>query len=442
LRRKKPLKQSDLIRIWTRVVLRMVFLLTFISFLIWVLYLLRKILLLLILSVFFCYLIAPLVRLFEHPVYVRERELKLPRSAAIGMVYLLLGGLVFGLISWAWPILWNQVTELGQKLPQYISTGSTSVREYFNDANSWVRHLRLPREWRDYLLGITSRMIETIGPYLEAIVGSLLSYLQYLPWLILVPVLSFFMLKDATRFEQSVVSMLPNEKLRKRVHWMLLDVSSTLAAYTRAQILSCLVVGAQVTIIFNLLGVPYAYVLGVIAAVLEFIPMAGPLVAAIIAVSLTMTSSFNLALVVALTLAILRIVHDYLVYPRIVGQGIKMHPMVVVLAILVGAELGGLPGIFLAIPFVGLVMVGYHHYRAYRESRDFRPPPRDEKTTAPLEEATPAQTPELGFHDLLADAGASLISSDIQSEASFEEEATLGQTEAVAGDNASESKDE
>jgi len=372
LKKKTILSQADLVRIWTRVVLRIVFLMAAIAFLIWMLYLLRTILLLCVLAVFFCYLIAPLVRLFELPIYIKGREIKLPRFAAISAVYVVLGAIVYGVISWFWPLLWNQVTDLGQKLPQFISSGSASIKDSLNDANSWLGSLRLPREWRDYFLGMTSHLADTIFPFLRTITLGALSYLQYLPWLILVPVLSFFMLKDAAAFEQSVVGLLPNERLRKRAHWLLLDVSSTLAAYTRAQILSCLVVGTEVTILFTIFGIPYAVVLGAISAILEFIPMAGPLVAAVIAFALTLTTSFNLALLVVLILIILRIVHDYFVYPKIVGHGIKMHPMIVVLAILVGAELGGLPGIFLAIPSVGLIIVGYNHYKAYKSAERLR----------------------------------------------------------------------
>jgi predicted PurR-regulated permease PerM len=284
------------------------------------------------------------------------------------------------------------------------------------------------------LIGSLSRVAESIFPNLQTIVGSLLGYLQYLPWLVLVPVLSFFMLRDAADFERTVVSLLPTEKLRKRVHWMLLDVSSTLAAYTRAQILSCLVVGVQVTVIFTALRVPYALVLGAVSAIFEFVPMVGPLVAAIVAFSLTLTSSFKLALVAVLALVVLRIVHDYVVYPRIVGHGIKMHPMVVILAILVGAELGGLAGIFLGIPFVGLIMVTYHHYRAYR-NQEFQAgggarkesPPQQEMTLAGASvggEVSP-ETTQGSLNEFLADAGASLISSDIQSEIAYSEEVTI-----------------
>lgn len=366
-------------RIWTRVVLRLVFLLAFGAFLIWVVYELRALLLLLVLSVFFSYLIVPIVRLFEHPLYMGSRELKLPRTVSIGVVYLVIGATVFLLVSWLWPLLVFQVTELARNLPGYVSSASQGFRESLNDANSWMRHVRLPREWRDYLMGMSTHATDKMLPFLETILLGAFSYLQYLPWLILVPVLSFFMLKDASLFGESVVNMLPNERLRKRARWLLVDVSNTLAAYTRAQVLSCLVIGAQVTAYFSLIGVRYALVLGAISALFEFVPMVGPLVAGVVCVSLALTQSFNLAIGVALILIVMRIVHDYVVYPKIVGQGIKMHPFVVILAILVGAEIGGLTGIFLAIPFVGLIIVGYHHYNAYKSMESIREDSKQEE---------------------------------------------------------------
>jgi predicted PurR-regulated permease PerM len=97
--------------------------------------------------------------------------------------------------------------------------------------------------------------------------------------------------------------------------------------------------------------------------------MVGPLTSAVIIFGLTATTSFKMAIGVGIGLALLRIIQDYVIYPRIVGQGIKMHPLVVVLAILFGEKIGGLTGIFLAIPVVGLMIVFYNHYCAYRYMR-------------------------------------------------------------------------
>jgi len=324
------------------------------------------------------------VRLVEQPIYLGARELKLPRSVAICIVYALIGFVLFIAIQWIVPILWPQVQELAKKIPDYIRSGSDTVNKTINDADSWMRRLKLPQEWRQYMGTQAEHLAGWLGVQLTNLGGTAFGYLPYLTWLILVPILSFFLIKDAARFEQAFVTLMPNERLRKRIHWLLLDVNRTLAAYIRAQITSCVVIGGVVTITFTLLGVPYAVVLGLIAAVLEFFPMIGPLLSATIAVALTLTVSVKLAIIVAAFLIVLRIVQDYILYPKIVGQGIKMHPLVVVLAILAGAEIGGLSGIFLAIPFVGLIIVVYNHYLAYRGIENLRAAPQRAEAIAEL----------------------------------------------------------
>lgn len=380
--------EARLVRLWTKVVLRVMFVIALFYLAYRMVFLLSEVLLLLVLCVFFCYLIAPFVRLFEQPTYVAGREIRLPRGAAIILVYVLIGIVLTIALQLVIPILWQQGTELGTNLPGYVASASARASQTFSDANSWLRQFKLPSQWRDYLLVQATHVGESLIPWLEALLRGTFSHLPYLLWLILVPILSFFMLKDASAFEQWIVSLMPNERLKKRTHWLLLDVSHTLAAYIRAQITSSIVVGALVTVGFGIIGVPYALVLGLIAGVLEFIPLVGPLVAATIAVSLTLTSSVKMALVVALFLVILRIVQDYIIYPRIVGQGIKMHPVVVVVAILAGAEVGGLSGIFLAIPFVGLLIVAYNHYFAYKKIESLQSAPA-------AEEGTPEQEPLL-----------------------------------------------
>ncbi|HJQ67337.1 MAG TPA: AI-2E family transporter [Blastocatellia bacterium] len=389
--KKKVVDQPALVRAWTIIFVRVLFIIVSLAIVVWVIYKLSTLLLLLVLSIFFCYLIAPLVRLVEQPIYLGRREMKLPRTVAICVVYAAAGFVLFLAIQWIVPILWPQVQELAKQVPGYIKSGSETVNKTINDADSWMRRLKLPQEWRQYMGTQAEHLAGWLGVQLTDLGGSALGYLPYLTWLILVPILSFFMLKDAARFERAFVTLMPNERLRKRVHWLLLDVNRTLAAYVRAQVTSCVVIGSVVTIAYTILGVPYAIVLGLIAAVLEFFPMIGPLLASAISVGLTLTVSLKLAIIVAAFLIVLRIVQDYILYPKIVGQGIKMHPLVVVLAILAGAEIGGLSGIFLAIPFVGLIIVVYNHYLAYRGIENLRAAPQQSEEVAELPASGSAQ---------------------------------------------------
>ena len=365
-------QNSEMIRLWTQVIVRVIFLLAVLAIAIWLLFEIRTLLLLLVVSIFFCYLVAPIVHLLEQPIYLGRRELRLPRGMAITFVYVLIGVLVFVGAQLIWPPLSQQVAALAKDLPGYAKSAEAGVNKVFNDANSWMRHVRLPPQWRDAVFARASELANSLAFWLTESLAGALSYLHYLTWPILVPILSFFLLKDAVSFEQNLVALLPNERLQKRAHWLLMDVSQTLAAYIRAQITACLVVGTVMMIGLTLIGAPYPVVLGAIGGLLEFIPLVGPLISAVVIFGLTVTVSIKTALMVALFLAVLRMVQDYYIYPKIVGRGIKMHPLVVVMAILAGAEIGGLVGIFLSIPVVGLVIVFYNHYLAFRGIQNLR----------------------------------------------------------------------
>ena len=165
------------------------------------------------------------------------------------------------------------MTELAKDLPGYSKSAQASITKIFNDANSWMRHVKVPPQWQDAIFSRASEMANSVAGWLTESLAGALGYLQYLTWPVLVPIFSFFLLKDASSFEQNLIALLPNERLQKRAHWLLMDISGTLAAYIRAQITACLVVGSVMMGGLTLIGAPYPIVLGAIAGLLEFIPL-------------------------------------------------------------------------------------------------------------------------------------------------------------------------
>jgi len=365
-------QNAEMIRVWTVVIGRVILMLAGLAIVSWLLYEIRTLLLLLVLSIFFCYLIAPIVQIVEQPIYIFGHEARAPRSVAIFIVYVLIAVVLVAVVQLIWQPLSEQLAALAQNLPGYAKSAESSVNKIFNDANSWMRHVRLPQQWRESIFTRAGEIANSLAVWLTESLAASLTYFKYLTWPILIPILSFFLLKDASLFEQNLVALLPNERLQKRAHWLLMDVSSTLAAYIRAQITACLVIGTVMMIGLTVIGQPYAIVLGAVGGLLEFFPLIGPLIAATFIFLLTLTISVKTALLVALFLAVLRLAQDYLIYPRIVGRGIRMHPLVVIIAILAGAEIAGLVGVFLSIPIVGLVIVFYNHYLAYRGIQNLR----------------------------------------------------------------------
>ena len=191
---------------------------------------------------------------------------------------------------------------------------------------------------------------------------------NFLNGLYIIPILAFFFLKDADSFRRSALMMLPQGRIRWRGDELFQDINSTLAAYIRAQLIACLLIGIICTAGFAVFGVRYALVLGVVAGMLEFIPLLGPVVVAALAGTVAGFDSMTKALAVLVFLGVLRIVHDYVIYPRIIGSGIHLHPLAVILAILAGHELAGVAGIFLAIPVIAVLTVTYRHWLEHRGS--------------------------------------------------------------------------
>jgi predicted PurR-regulated permease PerM len=353
----------------TRFILRVIFTAIVVWFaaraLLWAFQALESVILLVVLSIFFAYLIAPLVEVVRRPFNVGGRERIVPRALAIGAVYLAIFGSIGVTLYFLLPGLGNQVTQFAKNAPGYF----TSARARAQSMNDFYERYRVPQSAREAISRNVTHVIETVGNYTTEGLGNiLLSSLTYLPWLILIPILAFFLLKDADSFRRSALQMLPSGRWRWRGDEFFQDVNSTLAAYIRAQLTACLIIGIICTLGFYLIGLPYWLALGILAGLLEFIPLVGPLAIAIVAALIAGFYSFNQALIVLIFLGVLRIVQDYVIYPRIIGQGIHLHPLAVILSILAGAELAGVAGIFLAIPVVAIGTVSYRHWLEHRGS--------------------------------------------------------------------------
>ncbi|MGH9933059.1 MAG: AI-2E family transporter [Pyrinomonadaceae bacterium] len=393
----------------TRLVLRVVIIALLTYYLFestrWIIVKLTGVILLLVLSIFFAYLVAPLVEFLSRPIRVSGRKFAIPRALAIVVSYLVIVAAIVSGIYILAPRLGNQFPEFAQQARVYWTSVGTNLQ-------GWVGYFRsqqMPGPILDAINGAIPGLVERVSQTVSAVVISMGGWLAYIPWLVLIPVLSFFLLKDVDTFRRSVLQMLPRGRWRWRGDEFFQDINSTLASYIRAQLMACLFVGVVCTLGFTLLGVPNPLALGVIAGVFEFVPLAGPLLVAVVATAAAVLhGGAFLAFLVLLFLAVLRILEDYVIYPRLIGQGIHLHPLAVITAILAGAELAGVAGIFLAIPVVAILTVSYRHWMEHRGSEgladlleptplvgmatnDLLPPERDPGVAHPGVDTTPEE---------------------------------------------------
>jgi predicted PurR-regulated permease PerM len=317
---------------------------------------------LIILSVFFAYLIKPLVELISRPFENMPRSKYMPRPLAIATAYLIVF-LTLGItITVLTPLVAEQARQFSISLPEYAS----SLQTRFRDLSTRYKRYQIPETVQTQINEKATSVVGAIG---SEVTNFLIALIYYIPWLILVPILAFFFLKDANLFRISVLRVFPSGDWRARIESIIHDVNTTLAAYVRAQLISCVLIGTLCTVAFYVLGVNYALLLGVLAGIFEFIPLIGPLTIAIIVITVASLESTSEAIYVAIFLGVLRILQDYIFYPRIVREGIHLHPLAIILSVLAGEQVAGIPGVFLSIPIVALLTVLYKHILEHSGSK-------------------------------------------------------------------------
>jgi predicted PurR-regulated permease PerM len=312
---------------------------------------------LLLLSVFFAYVLAPALPPVRRLVRVGRRRRPISDAAAILLLYVVIFVPAF--------LLW-QKSEAAVK--HWVAvTAPASVDRLFaggriEPLEGVLVHAPLPEGARRALLGGSARVAAALEHSARTTLAEIITAARYAGWLVVAPIVAFLLLAGAPMFQRSALRVLPRGHLQWRGEEYLRDVNSALAGYVRAQAAASLFVGLACVAGFVLLGTPSAVSLGVLAGILELIPAIGPLTVLLIA-----TSQGESVLAIVLFLLGLRIVQDYVVYPRLIRRGMHLSTLAVILTVWAGAVLAGAAGVIIAIPAAGFLSVSMRHWREYRE---------------------------------------------------------------------------
>jgi predicted PurR-regulated permease PerM len=267
----------------------------------------------------------------------------LPRAAGIGLHYLLIIGLVAGFLWAVVPRAIDQVNEAVASLPQTRSDLGEQA-----DQSTGIRH--------DILVGIQRRLEDLpsgerlVDPALEVT----LTVFEVALGIFFVLACAAYWIFERDRAEDLLCSLLPRPRRKKvRDTWSLIDAK--LGAYVRGQAVLILLVGSTLSLAFWAIGVPYWLLIGAFAGVVELIPVIGPLAAGALAVGVGFTVSWETALAAGLTVLVVRLLEDYLVIPRVLGDAVGLTPLVVLVAVTACGLLFGGFAVILAIPFAAVL---------------------------------------------------------------------------------------
>ncbi len=267
----------------------------------------------------------------------------LPRSAGVAVHYVALAGLIALLLAFAVP---RALTEVEQAISDLPKTQS-ELRQEATESQGIKHDLLLGLERRLEALPSREKLVEpgveVSRHAIEIVVGIFFVFASAAYWIF-----------ERERLERVVLSFIPRRK-HKIVSdsWALIDLK--LGAFVRGQLLLVVLVGAVLSLLFWVIGEPYWLLVGVFAGIVEIVPVVGPLAAGALAVAVGLTASPTTALYAGLAVLIVRLLEDYLVMPRVLGDAVGLSPLIVLVAVFAaGVVLGGLAAL-LAIPLAALL---------------------------------------------------------------------------------------
>lgn len=303
-----------------------------------------------IISGLFYYLLRPVINGLE--------TLRLPRTLAIILMYLILLVLFVLAMAYLVPLIIQQVksmADLSVGTLENIREGSRTVSAPFG--------INLDREIEQYIVGFLQQATTFLSK----------NFLEFIGWLTrlaaifaVIPFIVFYLLKDDKKIASRFVKSFP-EEFTDEVHKILNNVDTTLSSYIRGLVFVSLSIGGLLFIGYLVIGLNYALVLSIFALIFTTIPFLGPFIAILPALMVGFSQGLLMIIKVALVFIVIQQTESNFVSPQIIGQTLHIHPLTIILLLLAAGSLYGLIGLVLATPLYAVSKVILSNlYKIYR----------------------------------------------------------------------------
>lgn len=321
-----------------------------------VFYLLAGFLFPVFLAIALAFALYPLQRFFER-LPIRGGKISMNRVVAIALSFVVLFIFLYFIVEVLILPMFAEANRLLQNLPQLSTTdGKISIKAFLDPATG----SQLPSN----LVALIDKLLSTVTGYLigvaENLISSTFAIASNLIGLIVVPFLSFYFLKDWQPLRDMVVDIFPLEN-QEKAKSILDEMGEVLRNYVSGMGKLCIIMSIVIMVATYLMGHNYPLVLGFIAVLSELVPVLGPVAGSVPAIFLAYSQSPMLALQTAIFYFVVYQIDAQYIMPNVMGKSINLHPVLIILAVIVGAQLFGITGLIFAVPVAALVRVLYEN---------------------------------------------------------------------------------
>jgi predicted PurR-regulated permease PerM len=301
----------------------------------------------LLIAIAVVYLLNPLVSALERR--------GVPRAAGAGIVYVLFLCIVALVISLLVPVVTRQVGQVIDHFPDYLADAQATISRLaarFGQEPDFRLDAEQVREWLS--AGENRQAVTRYLTGLRSVTNSVISGLIII---VLGPVMAFYLLVDLPRLRRGAMALIPPGR-REEIKGLMDRIGQAVGGFFRGQLLVALFVGVASSIGLWAIGLPYWLLVGMVAGIFNLVPLVGPFIGGGLAVIIALVSGEPLKAVwAALVLLAVQQIDNHLISPNVMGRTVQLHPVVVMLALLVGASFAGLFGMLVVVPLVAMAKI-------------------------------------------------------------------------------------
>lgn len=305
------------------------------------------------------FLIAAFITYLLNPIIEKIQSHGVHRGLAVFIIYaIFFGGIGFGLYRGI-PIFIDELKDFSDNAPLF-------TEQY----RQWIDHIQtgtssLPNGVQERINDGIEMLEIAVDRFVGKVMNGLLNLVNISVIIALIPFIAFYMIKDYDAIRKACWYLTPRKWRHKGLHF-LKEVDESLGAYIRGQLFVCFLIGTVSALLFWMIGMKYALLLGMIIGITNVIPYFGPIIGAFPAVMIAATTSVKMVIITLVIVLGLQFLEGNLLGPIIVGKTLQMHPLVIMFALLVGGEIGGIIGLILIVPLFAIIKVAIvqvrHHF--------------------------------------------------------------------------------
>lgn len=303
------------------------------------------------------FILALVIAYLLHPFTRAVQAQRVNRFWAIVIVYVIAVALLLLFCLQIAPLLIADMRQFSQMLPSIVASSENLIDHLGQHYHSIALPMAVRQEVDEALVAAQNDVTAIISDLANAAV----KIVRYSLGILISPILAFYLLSDWDTIKDQVVLLVPRSG-RRGVTILIKDIDDVLAGVVRGQLLVAAIVGTCVTGGLYYFHVPFAILIGFIAGVLDIIPYFGAIIGAVPAVMLSLLESPALAIKVGLLFFVIHQLEGTIIGPKILGDTIGLHPLVIIFCLFAGGELFGVTGMLFAAPVAAVFKVCWRHF--------------------------------------------------------------------------------